>query len=71
MKNPAYKAGHSSELCLTHELELNGILFKLQHSQPVEYKGVRLNCGYRVDLQVTLQSRSRVGNLDLELTAWG
>jgi hypothetical protein len=24
----------------------------LQHPQPVEYKGVRLDCGYRVDLLV-------------------
>ncbi len=30
----------------------NGIRFKLQHPQPVEYKGVRLDCGYRVDLLV-------------------
>jgi hypothetical protein len=27
----------------------NGIRFKLQHPQPVEYKGVRLDCGYCVD----------------------
>ncbi len=26
--------------------------FQLQHPQPVEYKGVRLDCGYRVDLLV-------------------
>jgi len=31
------------EQCLAHELKLNGIRFKLQHSQPVEYKGVRLD----------------------------
>ena len=30
----------------------NGILFKLQHPQPVEYKGVRLDCSYSVDLLV-------------------
>ena len=40
------------EQCLAHELKLNGIRFKLQHPQPVEYKGVRLDCGYRVDLLV-------------------
>jgi GxxExxY protein len=40
------------EQCLAHELQLNGIRFKLQHAQPVEYKGVRLDCGYRVDLLV-------------------
>ena len=40
------------EQCFAHELTLNGILFKLQHPQPVEYKGVRLDCGYRVDLLI-------------------
>ena len=40
------------EQCFAHELTLNGILFKLQNPQPVEYKGVRLDCGYRVDLLI-------------------
>ena len=40
------------EQCLAHELQLNGISFKLQHPQPVEYKGVHLDCGYRVDLLI-------------------
>jgi GxxExxY protein len=40
------------EQCLAHELKLNGIGFKLQCPVPVEYKGVRLDCGYRVDVLV-------------------
>jgi GxxExxY protein len=40
------------EQCLAHELNLNGIKFKLQHPLPVEYKGIRLDCGYRVDMLV-------------------
>jgi GxxExxY protein len=40
------------EQCLAHELNLNGIKFKLQHALPVEYKGVLLECGYRLDLFV-------------------
>ena len=40
------------EQCLAHELALNGIGFKVQHSLPVAYKGVRLDCGYRIDLLV-------------------
>ena len=40
------------EQCLAHELKLNDIAFKLQHPQPVEYKGIRLDCGYRIDLLV-------------------
>ncbi len=40
------------EQCLAHELRLKGITFQLQHPQPVQYKGVRLDCGYRLDLLV-------------------
>jgi len=40
------------EQCLAHELNLNSIEFKLQHPLPVEYKGIRLDCGYRVDILV-------------------
>ena len=40
------------EQCLAHDLKLNDIAFKLQHPQPVEYKGIRLDCGYRIDLLV-------------------
>jgi GxxExxY protein len=28
------------------------IEFKLQYPQPVDYKGVRLDCGYRVDMLI-------------------
>ncbi len=40
------------EQCLAHELNLGGIAFRLQHAQPVDYKGIRLDCGYRVDILV-------------------
>ena len=40
------------EQCLAHELKLNGIAFELQHPLPVKYKGIRLDCGYRVDVLV-------------------
>ena len=40
------------EQCLAHELKLNGISFVLQHPLPVDYKGLRLDCGYRVDVLV-------------------
>ena len=40
------------EQCLAHELKMHGIAFRLQHPQPVEYKGLRLDCGYRLDLLV-------------------
>jgi GxxExxY protein len=40
------------EQCLARELTLSVIAFRLQHPQPVEYKGVRLDCGYRADVLV-------------------
>ncbi len=40
------------EQCLAHELALNHIGFKLQQPMPVEYKGCRLDCGYRIDLLI-------------------
>ena len=40
------------EECLCHEFHLQGISFERQRPLPVEYKGVRLDCGYRIDLLV-------------------
>jgi len=39
------------QACLCHELELRGISFECQ-PLPLEYKGIRLECGYRIDLLV-------------------
>ena len=40
------------EQCLAHELVQAAIGFKLQQALPVQYKGLRLDCGYRVDMLV-------------------
>ena len=40
------------EQCLAPELSLSGIPFKLQFPLPVRYKGIKLDCGYRIDLFV-------------------
>jgi len=40
------------EQCLAHEMKLNGTSFRIQHPLPVEYKGIRLDCGYRIDLLI-------------------
>ena len=40
------------EQCLARELSLNGISFQLQHPQSVEYKGIQLDCGYRIDMLI-------------------
>ncbi|MBY0261166.1 MAG: GxxExxY protein [Phycisphaerales bacterium] len=38
--------------CLTHELALVGVPYKAEVDLPVTYKGVHLDCGYRMDLVV-------------------
>ncbi|HYR43937.1 MAG TPA: GxxExxY protein [Terriglobia bacterium] len=38
--------------CLCHELTLRGMPFVCERPLPVAYKGLRLDCGYRVDLVV-------------------
>ncbi|MFQ5648502.1 MAG: GxxExxY protein [bacterium] len=43
------------EQCLARELALTDIAFQVQAPLPVEYKGVRLDCGYRIDLFVEKQ----------------
>ncbi len=40
------------ERCLAHELSLAGLTYELQRPQPVHYKGVQLDCGYRLDVVV-------------------
>lgn len=40
------------EECLCRELELRNITFERQKPLPLEYKGVKLDCGYRLDLLV-------------------
>jgi GxxExxY protein len=40
------------EECLCRELSLRGITFQRQVPLPVEYKGVKLDCGYRLDLVI-------------------
>ncbi len=40
------------EECLCRELALRGIGLERQLPLPVEYKGVRLDCSYRIDLLV-------------------
>ena len=50
------------EECLCHELQLRKIAYERQKPLPIEYKGVRLDCGYRLDLLVQ-------GKIILELKA--
>jgi GxxExxY protein len=40
------------EECLCHEFHLRGLNFRRQVELPIVYKGIRLDCGYRIDLVV-------------------
>ena len=44
------------EQCLAHELRLSEISFQLQHPQPAVYKGIRLDCGFRIDMLIEDES---------------
>jgi GxxExxY protein len=40
------------EECLCHELNLQGMNFERQRPLRLEYKGIKLDCGYRMDIVV-------------------
>ena len=40
------------EQCLAYELNRAGIPFKIQQQLPLDYKEIKLDCGYRIDLFV-------------------
>ncbi len=42
----------SYEACLTYELHQVGLKVERQKAVPIEYKDVKLDCGYRLDLVV-------------------
>jgi GxxExxY protein len=40
------------EQCLAYELNRAGLSFRVQQPIPIEYKQMKLDCGYRIDLLV-------------------
>ena len=40
------------EECLCHELNIQRFIFERQKPLPVIYKGIKLDCGYRLDLVI-------------------
>lgn len=40
------------EECLCYEFHLRGLKFERQRPLPLEYKGIKLDCGYRMDIVV-------------------
>jgi GxxExxY protein len=57
------------EACLCHELGLRQIIYERQKPLPVTYKGLSLECGYRVDVlvddKVVLEIKSVEGLLPI------
>ena len=41
--------------CLCHELSLRNVPFQREVDLPLNYKGLQLNCGYRIDILVADQ----------------
>jgi len=42
----------SYQRCLAHELKINQIRFEAEKQIPLEYKGITLDCSYRIDILV-------------------
>jgi GxxExxY protein len=40
------------EECLCREFDLRKIPYERQKELPIEYKGIKLNCGYRLDILI-------------------
>ena len=40
------------EACLCQELQMKGLAVERQVALPIDYKGIRLDCGYRMDVVV-------------------
>ncbi len=53
------------EECLCHELTLQKIPFERQKELPVDYKGIKLSCGYRIDVLVKDQLILELKSCDL------
>ena len=45
----------SYQQCLAHELKLNSIGFNQEQALPIHYKGIDLDCGYRIDFLIENQ----------------
>jgi hypothetical protein len=51
---PQRHRGHRYESCLCRELSLRGLEFQRQLAVPIEYRGLQLDCVYRLDLIVEI-----------------
>src|SRR5438270_12058631 len=58
------------EECLCHELHLRGMSFRRQVPLPVEYKGLKLDCGYRLDIVVEEAVVLELKSVDIVLAVY-
>ena len=58
------------QACLARELDLTGLHFEQQKDLPVEYKGVRLESGLRLDfiVETRLSSKSNPSTPSIQFT---
>ena len=55
------------EQCLAYELGQAKIKFEIQRPLPVQYKGIKLDCGYRVDVLIQGQLILELKSVDVIL----
>jgi len=52
------------EQCVAHELTLRGLRFERQRAVPLDYKGMPLECGYRLDFVVEAELIVEIKSVD-------
>ena len=57
----------SYQACLCHELAVRRIDFRTEVALPVDYKGIHLDCGYRMDLVVADKIAVELKSVDKDL----
>ena len=55
----------SYEACLAHEFSLRELSFELQKNLPIQYKGLNLSAGYRLDFLVENQVIIELKSVDI------
>lgn len=55
------------QVCLAKEMELNDLAFEQEKPLPLEYKGLKLDCGYRLDFLVEQSVIIELKSVDLLL----
>jgi len=55
------------QLCLCRELAIRGVGFRAEVPLPIDYKGVHLDCGYRMDLVVADKVAIEIKSIDKTL----